>query len=166
MRIGVFLIQNASFIHTVCRCASLSTTFASSQSMTSFSHGMVCDDCIVQCRIARWQCLLPSLCSKYLTALTCLLLFIFFWNKAGQYHLYWNRFFTKEHNSNAEDIAIVTMETGARLDASRLATARAMTMNVERVACGRLTPDWLAALNTTPAVSRSLDFRRWRTRYN
>ena len=45
MHIGVFLIQSASFIHQVCRCASLSTTFALSQSMTWFSstvtrHGL------------------------------------------------------------------------------------------------------------------------------
>jgi len=37
MHVGVFLIQSASFIHLVCRCASLSTTFALSQSMTWFS---------------------------------------------------------------------------------------------------------------------------------
>ena len=37
MHIGVFLIQSASFIHLVCRCASLLTTFALSQSMTWFS---------------------------------------------------------------------------------------------------------------------------------
>ena len=37
MHLGVFLIQSASIIHLVCRCASLSTTFASSQSMTWFS---------------------------------------------------------------------------------------------------------------------------------
>jgi len=33
MHIGVFLIQSASFIHLVCRCASLSTTFPLSQSI-------------------------------------------------------------------------------------------------------------------------------------
>ena len=37
MHLGVFLIQSASFIHLVCRCASLPTTFALSQSMTWFS---------------------------------------------------------------------------------------------------------------------------------
>ena len=37
MHIGVFLIQSASFIHLVCRYASLSTTVALSQSMTWFS---------------------------------------------------------------------------------------------------------------------------------
>jgi len=37
MHFGFFLIQNASFIHPVCRCASLTTTFALSQSMTWFS---------------------------------------------------------------------------------------------------------------------------------
>jgi len=37
MHLGVFLIQSASFVHVVCRCASLSTTFALSQSMTWFS---------------------------------------------------------------------------------------------------------------------------------
>ena len=37
MYIGVFLIQRASFIHLVCRCAFLSTTFALSQSTTWFS---------------------------------------------------------------------------------------------------------------------------------
>jgi len=37
MHICVFLIQSASFIHLVCRCASLSTTFPLPQSMTWFS---------------------------------------------------------------------------------------------------------------------------------
>ena len=37
MHLGVFLIQSASFIYLVCRCASLSTTFALSQLMTWFS---------------------------------------------------------------------------------------------------------------------------------
>ena len=37
MHVGVFLVQCASFIHLVCRCASLSTTFALSQSTTWFS---------------------------------------------------------------------------------------------------------------------------------
>jgi len=37
MHICVFLVHNASFIHLVCCCASLSTTFALSQSMTWFS---------------------------------------------------------------------------------------------------------------------------------
>ena len=36
MHDSVFLIQSASFIHLVCRCASLSTTFALSQSITWF----------------------------------------------------------------------------------------------------------------------------------
>ena len=34
MHVGVFLIQSVFFIHLVCRCASLTTTFALSQSMT------------------------------------------------------------------------------------------------------------------------------------
>jgi len=38
MHIGVFLIQSASFIHLVCLCASLSTTFPLSQSMTWCSY--------------------------------------------------------------------------------------------------------------------------------
>ena len=37
MHVEVFLIQSASFIHLVCHCASLSTTFALSQSVTWFS---------------------------------------------------------------------------------------------------------------------------------
>jgi len=36
MHDGLFLIQSASFIHLVCRCSSLSTTFALSQTMTWF----------------------------------------------------------------------------------------------------------------------------------
>jgi len=37
MHVAVFLIQRASLMHLVCRCASLSTTFALCQSMTWFS---------------------------------------------------------------------------------------------------------------------------------
>ena len=37
MHVGVFLIQSASLVRLICRCASLATTYALSQSMTWFS---------------------------------------------------------------------------------------------------------------------------------
>ena len=58
MQISVFLIQSASFILLVCRCAFLSTTFALSQSMTSFSfpswHGLWWLNCEIHCSPLPW----------------------------------------------------------------------------------------------------------------
>jgi len=60
MHIGVLLIQSASFIHLVCRCASLSTTFClvPVDDMVLF-HGMVCDGrrptCELHCSPFSWR---------------------------------------------------------------------------------------------------------------
>ena len=53
MHIGVFLIQMPLFIHLICHCASLSTTFVLSQSMTW--HGLWWLTCELHYSVLLWR---------------------------------------------------------------------------------------------------------------